>query len=51
MAKLQESRGQFFVTIPKLIIKKKQWQKGQEFLFQFDEDGRWFLKKYKTICL
>ena len=30
MAKLIESQGRFNVTIPKDIIKRKKWKRGQE---------------------
>lgn len=39
MAKLQESKGMSWVIIPKLIIKKKGWKKGQELILSFDQDG------------
>jgi len=39
MAKLQESKGMFWVIIPKLMIKKKGWKKGQELILSFDQDG------------
>ena len=39
MVKLQQNKGQFFVAIPKLIVKKKGWNKGQELIASFDQDG------------
>ena len=39
MAKLQEAQGQFFLTIPKLLVKQKNWTKGQELLLMFNERG------------
>lgn len=39
MVKLQQNKGQFFVAIPKLIVKKKKWEKGQELIAQFDQEG------------
>lgn len=39
MVKLQQNKGQFFVAIPKLMVKKKSWQKGQELIASFDQDG------------
>ena len=39
MVKLQQNKGQFFVAIPKLIVKKKGWNKGQELIASFNENG------------
>ena len=39
MAKLQEVKGRFSISIPKLMVKKKGWQKGQEILLSFDQEG------------
>ena len=39
MAKLQDSKGKYWVIIPQLMIKKKGWKKGQEFILNFDQDG------------
>ena len=38
MVKLQEAKGQFIMTIPKLVIKKKGWKKGQKLIMQFDQN-------------
>ncbi len=38
MMKLQENKNQFFVAIPKLIVKKK-WSMGQELRANFNQDG------------
>ncbi len=39
MSKLQENAGQYFVSVPKLMVKKKGWVKGKELLWSFDQDG------------
>ncbi len=39
MSKLQENAGQYFVSVPKLLVKKKGWTKGKELLWTFNEDG------------
>jgi hypothetical protein len=39
MVKLQSSKNMFFIAIPKLIVKKKGWKKGQELIASFDQDG------------
>ena len=39
MVKLQENSGQFFVAVPKLMVKKKKWKKGQEIIASFNENG------------
>lgn len=39
MVKIQEAKSQFWITIPKLMIKKKGWKKGQELLWSFNQDG------------
>ena len=37
--KIQENKDRFFVSIPKVMIKKKGWKKGQEVCASFDQDG------------
>lgn len=43
MVKLQENKGQYFVSIPKDIIEKlkhtKKWEKGQRLTVSFNERG------------
>lgn len=39
MVKLQESKGVYFLSVPKAKVKLKKWEKGQEFDVQFDHNG------------
>ena len=39
MVRLQESKGRYFVTIPKEIIIKKKWKKGTILVVSFNERG------------
>ena len=39
MVKLQESKGRFFVCLPKALVNQKKWIKGQELFFVFNERG------------
>ena len=39
MVKIQEQNGQFFVTLPKEIVKFKNWKKGQNLLITQDRSG------------
>jgi len=39
MPKLQETKDRFFITIPKIMVKRKKWNKGQEILFTWNEKG------------
>ena len=39
MVKLQEVYGNYTIAVPKLMVKKKGWKKGQEFVWSFNEDG------------
>ena len=39
MVKLIETTGRFNVTIPKDIIKKKRWKKGQELFVTLNKEG------------
>jgi hypothetical protein len=39
MAKIQFSRGSFFVIVPKSLVKAKKWEKGTEVAFAFNERG------------
>lgn len=38
--KLQMTKlGQYFISMPKTIVKSKKWKKGQEFTVAFNERG------------
>ncbi len=41
MPKLQQDRntGRYFITVPKVMVKKKGWEKHQELLFMWNERG------------
>jgi len=39
MTKLQESNDRFFITIPKSLVKKKNWAKGKDLFLVFNERG------------
>ena len=39
MPKLQETKGRFFVSVPRELAHKKKWQKGQELFLVFNERG------------
>jgi hypothetical protein len=39
MPKLQETKGRFFLTIPKAMVERKQWAKGKELVFTWNERG------------
>lgn len=39
MPKLQETNGRFFITLPKDMVDKKGWKKGQNLFFVFNERG------------
>lgn len=39
MVKLQETFGQFSITLPKSKILRKGWKKGQELDIDFNEKG------------
>ncbi len=39
MTKLQYSQGQFTISVPRLMVKKKKWEKGQELIWSFDQEG------------
>lgn len=39
MVKLQENKGQYFITIPHEIVEKKKWTKGQKLVVIFNERG------------
>ena len=45
MVKLQENQGCYTIAIPKLVIKKKRWVKGDQILVSFNENGDVVLEK------
>ncbi len=47
MVKLQEYKGQFFVTIPREYVADKKWEKGQDIVIGFDASGNLILKGVK----
>jgi len=40
MVKLQECQNKFTLTIPLDIVKWKGWEKGQQFVINFDPNGQ-----------
>lgn len=46
MVRLQENgHGQFFLTIPVRLVKKKEWKKGDEFIITADDEARMVIIK------
>ena len=39
MPKLQENKGRYFITIPRPLVERKGWKKGQQLVFGFNERG------------
>jgi len=39
MVRLQESKGRYFITFPKNIVENKEWEKGQDLIIGFNQDG------------
>ena len=39
MPKLQKVKDRYFITIPKTLVEKKKWEKGQDLFFAFNEKG------------
>jgi len=39
MPKLQQFKDRYFITIPKPLVEQKQWEKGQDLFFVFNERG------------
>lgn len=37
--KLQEAKNRFSITIPRTLVERKGWKKGQELLLMFNEKG------------
>lgn len=44
MPKLQQVKDRYFITIPKDMIIKKGWTKGQSLFFVFNEKGEIAIK-------
>lgn len=40
MVKLQFVKGRYYLTIPKMLVERKSWKKGQELFLAFNEKGR-----------
>lgn len=47
MVKLQEVKGQYFITIPREYVDYKNWKKGMEIVIGFDVNGDIILKEGK----
>ena len=47
MVKLQEYKGQFFITIPREHVADKGWKKGQNIVIGFDVNGDILLRAIK----
>jgi len=46
MVRLQENKhGQYFLTIPSRLAKRKGWKKGDEFIISSDEEARMVIIK------
>ena len=39
MVRLQESKGRYFICLPKVLVKQKEWEKGKELFLIFNERG------------
>lgn len=39
MPKLQKTEDRYFITIPKAMVDRKEWIKGQELFFVWNERG------------
>lgn len=47
MVKLQEFKGQYFITIPKEYVLDKGWKKGQNLIIGFDTNGNIIIKEVR----
>lgn len=47
MVKLQETNGQYFITIPKEYVENKGWKKGESLIIGFNQDGDIVIKEVK----
>ena len=36
----KQKNGQYFITIPKVLVEAKKWKKGQVIKIRFNEKGR-----------
>lgn len=36
---MQQTKDRYFITLPKLLVEKKKWIKGQDLFFSFNERG------------
>jgi hypothetical protein len=43
MVKLQEFNNQFFITVPRSLVRAKDLEKGQDLSWKLDNIGRLFL--------
>lgn len=47
MVKLQETKGRYFITFPKTIVENKGWEKGEELIIGFNQDGDILIREVK----
>ena len=47
MVKLQETKGRYFITFPKNIVESKGWEKGEDLIIGFNQDGEIIIKCVK----
>jgi len=47
MVKLQETKGRYFITFPKNVVKSKGWIKGEDLIIGFNQDGDIIIKEVK----
>jgi len=47
MVKLQETKGRYFITFPKNIVKNKEWIKGEDLIIGFNQDGDIVIKEVR----
>lgn len=45
MVRIQESKGQFFITLPKRLAEAKNWSKGMELKLEFNEKGELIIRE------
>jgi hypothetical protein len=39
MPKLQQTKDRYFITMPRSMIEKKKWKKGQDLCFTWNHNG------------
>jgi len=44
MPKLQQTNDRYFITVPRDLVEKKEWKKGQSLYFVFNERGNMEIK-------